>query len=70
MDGDMMDAVLVLIARLAGSVSSVCMLLLLAKVYVTWQRYQPLLVLVTRWQRAPPRQQCVRRYASYWPGER
>lgn len=62
MDGNMMDAVLVLIARLAGSVSSVCMLLMLAKVYVMLQRYQPILVPLPRWQRAPPRQQCVRRY--------
>ena len=64
MDGDMVADVLVLIARLAGSVSSVCMLIMLAKVHVTLRRYQPILVPITRWQRAPPRQQRVRRYTS------
>jgi len=54
MDGNMMDAMLELMTTLAGSVSSVCMLLMVMKIHVTWQRYQPALALVPRWQRAPP----------------
>ncbi len=61
MNGDMV-AVLELLARLLGSASSVCMLLMVAKVHATWQRYQLLLVPLTCWQRAPPRRS-VRQHA-------
>jgi hypothetical protein len=59
MDGDMVAAVLELLATLAGSMSSVYMLPMVARVYVTLRRYQPALALVTRWQRAPPCQRCA-----------